>query len=240
MMSRHLTFLISLAAVVLASASGAAAQSLDSKHPAALVAGENTGTVDSMVGPQFWQFRSRAGSASIVVRFASMGLFGNATASTIQVVLHDGTGKTFGSESVTSTGRAVEAKWPGTFGKPGIVIVEIRPAMSSLVRAGGDYSITVTGAVDYSNVKVPGPERIAGTYTLMVCPPTLDCQATRFFADGSVKTADGTTGTWSSFDPSALIYTVKIASNQWSLKLVPGRGLVDTANTAGIVFQAVR
>jgi len=66
--------------------------------------------------------------------------------------------------------------------------------MSSLVRAGGDYSITVTGAVDYSNVKVPGPERIAGTYTLMVCPPTLDCQATRFFADGSVKTADGTTG----------------------------------------------
>jgi len=60
MMSRHLTFLVSLAAVVLASASGAAAQSLDSKHPAALVAGENTGTVDSMVGPQFWQFRSRA------------------------------------------------------------------------------------------------------------------------------------------------------------------------------------
>jgi hypothetical protein len=240
MMIRHLTFLLSLAAALLGSAGGAGAQSLDSKHPAALVAGENTGTVDSMVGPQFWQFHSLAGSASIVVRFASMGLFGNATASTIQVVLHDATGKTFGSESVTSTGKAVEVKWPGTFGKPGIVIVEIRPAMSSLVRAGGDYSVIVTGAVDYSHVKVPGPERIAGTYTLMVCPPTLDCQATRFFPDGSVKTADGTIGTWSSFDPSALIYTVKIASNQWSLKLVPGRGLVDTANTAGIVFQAVR
>lgn len=42
------------------------------------------------------------------------------------------------------------------------------------------------------------------------------------------------------FDPQALIYTVKIASNQWSLKLIPGRGLVDTADTSGIVFQAVR
>jgi hypothetical protein len=218
----------------------AGAQSLDSKHPAALVAGENTGTVDSMVGPQFWSFQSRAGSASIVVRFAAMGLFGNASASTIQVVLHDATGKVFASDSITSTGKPVEVKWPGTFGKPGPVVLEIRPAGSSLVRTGGDYSIQVSGAVDYSNVKVPGPERIAGTYNLMVCPPTLDCQAARFFPDGSVKTADGSTGTWSSFDPQSLIYTVKIGSNQWSLKLVPGRGLVDTANTSGIIFQAVR
>jgi hypothetical protein len=240
MMMRQLMFLTSVAAVLLGSASVAGAQSLDSKHPAALAAGENTGTVDSMVGPQFWQFQSKAGKASIIVQFASMGLFGNSTAATIQIVLHDGAGKVFGSESITSNGKPVQVKWPGTFGKPGTVIVEVRPPMSSLVRTGGDYSVTVTGAVDYSHVKVLGPERIAGTYTLMVCPPTLDCQATRFFPNGSIKAADGTAGTWSSFDPSALIYTVKIGSNQWSVKLVPGRGLVDTANTAGILFQAVR
>ena len=216
------------------------AQSLDSRHPAVLLAGENTGTVDSMVGPQFWSFRTRTGSASIVVRFASMGLFGNASASTIQVVLHDSTGKQFAAESVTSTGKPVEVSWPGKFSKPITVILEIRPAGSSLVRTGGDYTVQVNGAVDFANAKAPGPERIAGTYSLMVCPPTLDCQATRFFPDGSVKTADGTTGTWSSFDPQALIYTVKIGSNQWSLKLVPGRGLVDVANTSGIIFQAVR
>jgi hypothetical protein len=98
----------------------------------------------------------------------------------------------------------------------------------------------VTGAVSYANAKAPGPERIAGTYTLMVCPPTLDCQATRFFPNGAIKTADGTSGSWAVFDPEALVYSVKIGQNNWSLKLVPGRGLVDTANTAGIVFQSVR
>lgn len=230
----------SVAAVLLSLPGGAGAQSLDSKHPTPLVAGENTGTVDSMVGPQYWSFHTRTGSASIVVRFAAMGLFGNASASTIQVVLHDSTGKQFAAESVTSTGKPVEVSWPGKFPKPSTVILEIRPMGSSLVRTGGDYSVQVNGAVAFSNAKPPGPERIAGTYSLMVCPPTLDCQATRFFPDGSVKTADGTTGTWTSFDPQALIYTVKIGSNQWSLKLIPGRGLVDTANTSGIIFQAVR
>ena len=202
--------------------------------------GENTGTVDSMVGPQFWSFRTRTGSAKIIVRFGAMGLFGNASASTIQVVLHDSTGKQFAAETITSTGKPVEVSWPGTFPKPSTVILEIRPTMSSLIRTGGDYSVQVTGAVDFANVKVPGPERIAGTYSMRVCPPNLDCQAVRFFPDGAVKAADGTAGTWSSFDPQALVYTVKIGSNRWSVKLIPGRGLVDAGDTASLVFQAVR
>jgi hypothetical protein len=225
----------------LALAPGSAqAQSLDAKHPAPLVAGENTGTVDSMVGPQFWSFQSLKGSAVLIVRFGSMGLFGNATAATIQVVLHDTTGKIFASRSITSTGKPVEVKWPGTFGKPGLVVIEIRPPGNSLVRTGGDYSLQVTGAVSYANVKAQGPERIAGTYSLMICPPGLDCQAVRFFPNGTVKAADGTAGTWTSFDPGALIYTVKIGPNNWSLKLIPGRGLVSASDTSSIVFQAVR
>jgi hypothetical protein len=229
-----------LAAAVLFSLSGAGAQSLDPKHPAALMPGENTGTVDSVVGPQFWSFHTLKGSAKIVVRFGAMGLFGNASASTIQVVLHDSSGKQFAAESVTSTGKPVQVSWPGTFSKPTTVILEIRPATSSLIRTGGDYSVEVTGAVSFANVKAAGPERIAGTYNLMSCPPTLDCQAVRFFPNGSVKAADGTAGTWSSFDPQALIYTVKIGSNQWSVKLIPGRGLANTADTSLLIFQAVR
>jgi hypothetical protein len=235
------TALASAAVSFLALVPGAAAaQSLDAKHPTPLVAGENTGTVDSMVGPQYWSFQSEKGSAIVIVRFGSMGLFGNATSATVQVVMHDTTGKTFGSESITSTGKPVEVKWPGTFGKPGIVVLEIRPPGNSLVRTGGDYSVQVTGAVSYANAKAQGPERIAGTYSLMSCPPGLDCQAVRFFPNGTVKAADGTAGTWTSFDPAALIYTVKIGPNTWSLKLVPGRGLVSASDTSSIVFQAVR
>src|ERR1700685_1323332 len=101
----------------------AAAQSLDPKHPAPLLAGENTGTIDSMVGPQFWSFDSLKGSGVITVRFGSVGLFGNATSATIQVVMHDTAGKTFGSETITSNGKPVEVKWPGTFAKGGIVVL---------------------------------------------------------------------------------------------------------------------
>ena len=218
----------------------AAAQSLDPKHPAPLLPGENTGTVDSMVGPQFWSFDSLKGSGVITVRFGSMGLFGNATSATIQVVMHDIAGKTFGSETITSNGKPVEVKWPGTFAKGGIVVLEVRPPGNTLVRSGGDYSIQVTGAVSYANAKAPGPERIAGTYSLMVCPPDLACQAVRFFPNGTVKTADGASGTWASFDASGLVYTVKIGANAWSVKLVPGRGLVAAADTSSIIFQAVR
>jgi hypothetical protein len=113
------------------------------------------------------------------------------------------------------------------------------------VRAGGDYTITVEGnGVDSSAAGAPaGPDRIVGTYAVMVCASDFDCQnslAVHFSPDGTVRMTDGHSGRWSVFDPDALVYSVVIGRDKYSMKLVPGRGLFNTSDLSVVVFQAVR
>jgi len=173
-----------------------------------------------------------------------MGLLGSARQATIEIVLHSPDGRVVGTRSLSSNGRTARSDWPWTFSGPGTAILELRSSDSALLRNGGDYTITVTGdAVNLAGARAAGPEQIAGTYSVMVCPPDFDCQsslAARFLADGTVMTTDGHIGTWRVFDPDSLIYSVVIGRDRWSLKLVPGRGLFNTRDLAVVVFQAVR
>jgi len=142
----------------------------------------------------------------------------------------------------------VQNDWPGTCAKKSTMIIELRPPGNSLVRTGGDYSLTVNGdGVDYASGAAAGaaagPDRIIGTYSVMVCAPDFDCQnslAAHFAANGSVRLTDGHTGTWSVFDPDGLIYSVVIGRDRYSLKLIPGRGLAGTNDLSVLIFQAVR
>ena len=216
-------------------------QSLSQRTPTPLVAGENHGTLDNMVGPQFWVFKYLKGPGKVTINFTSMGLFGNRQNTTIEVVFLDPSGKVIDTKSLTSHGTAAQLELPANFVHPGTMIVELRPTGMALVRAGGDYSIVLSGpAIDLAGAKAAGPEQVVGTYSMMTCPPDFDCQAVRFQANGTVMTADGHTGTWKMFDPDALIYTVVIGRDRWSLKLVPGRGLVNTDDTSIVAFQAVK
>jgi hypothetical protein len=234
-----------VAAIGALSQSAASAQSLDIRNPTPLVAGENHGTVDSMVGPQFWSFKYHKGKANVAIRYSSMALFGNAMTTTVLVVMHSGDGAVWGSKPLTSNGQVADQNWPGTFKGPGTAIVELRPPGNSLVRSGGDYSITVDGdGVDFSGAgAAPGRDAIVGSYAVMVCAPDFDCQnslAAHFAADGSVHLTDGHSGTWSVFDPDSHIYSVVIGQDRYSMKLVPGRGLFNTNDLSVVVFQAVR
>ena len=216
-------------------------QSLSQRTPTPLVAGENHGTLDNMVGPQFWVFKYLKGPGKVTINFTSMGLFGNRQNTTIEVVFLEPDGKVIDTKSLTSHGTAAQLELPANFVHPGTMIVELRPTGMALVRAGGDYSIVLSGpAIDLTGAKAAGPEQVVGTYSMMTCPPDFDCQAVRFQANGTVMTADGHTGTWKIFDPDALIYTVVIGRDRWSLKLVPGRGLVNTGDTSVVAFQAVK
>jgi hypothetical protein len=172
-----------------------------------------------------------------------MGLFGNATTASIQVVLHGNKGKVLGARTVTSNGPAVENDWPGSCATRSSIVVELRPPGNTLVRSGGDYSITVDGdAVDFAAAG-SGPDRIVGTYAVMVCAPDWDCQGSlsiHFSPDGTARLTDGHSGTWTAFDPDAHIYTVLIGPDRLSLKLIPGRGLFGTNDLSVPVFQSVR
>lgn len=240
-------FVGTIFAIAVAICGPAGAQSLDIRNPTPLVAGENHGTVNSMVGPQFWSFKYHKGKANIAVHFTSMGLFGNAQTTTITVVMHAGDGAVWGSKPLTSNGQVADQTWPGTFKSPGTGIIELRPPGNSLVRSGGDYSIVEDGdAADFSGAgagAMPGCDPVVGIYAVMVCAPDFDCQnslAAHFGADGSVHLTDGHSGTWSVFDPDSHIYSVVIGQDRYSMKLVPGRGLFATNDLSVVVFQAVR
>jgi hypothetical protein len=242
---KNLTRIIFTAIFAAAIHGPAVAQSLDIHNATPLSPGENHGTVDSMVGSQYWLISCHKGAVHISLRFNSMGLFGNPTTATIQEVLHSGNGKVLASRVITSPGEMVQNDWPGTCSSKSTMIVELRPPGSTLVRTGGDYSLTVDGdGVDYaSGGASSGPDRIIGTYAVMVCAPDWDCQnslAVHFSADGSVRLTDGHSGNWTAFDPDAGIYSIAIGPDRFSMKLVPGRGLFNTSDLSVPVFQAVR
>jgi hypothetical protein len=221
------------------------AQSLNPKSPTPLAAGENRGTLDCMVGPHYWSFKYKKGSGKITVNFTSMGLFGNPQTTTIEVVLHASNGQVVQSRSLTSRGTVAQLVMPGTFPGPGTAYIELRTQGPCLVRAGGDYTIAVSGdAIDFGGTSSAArTDPIVGTYAMMVYPPDFDFSHTisfHFSADGTVRATDGHRGTWKVFDPDAMIYEVVVGRHRWSLKLVPGRGLADTSDVSTIVFQAVR
>ena len=49
-----------------------------------------------------------------------------------------------------------------------------------------------------------------------------------FLSDGTLEFASGTQGKWKLFDATDRIFTVSFLSTRLSLKLMPGRGLVQT------------
>jgi len=61
----------------------------------------------------------------------------------------------------------------------------------------------------------------------------------RFDANGTLETEDGTRGTWKIFDPARKVYVVTIGSQKFSVKLMPGQGLVNPANPSDFTFREV-
>jgi hypothetical protein len=235
-------FIGGLAALALGSQGHA--QSLDPRNPTPLQPGENHGTIDNQTGAQYWALHYNPGSGTIAVRFTSMGIFGNPMAATVNVVVLDPGGKMIGHQALTSSGQPAQLSWPGKFTKSGVWVVEIQPMGSNLVRNGGDYVISVTGSgiTSAGAGAGPSPNDIVGTYAVMSCPPDLQCDGLgiRFAPGGGVMTTDGHQGRWTLFDPDARIYTVVIGPDRWTLKLSPGRGLMDTHDQTIVIFQSVK
>jgi hypothetical protein len=200
------------------------AQSLDPNKPSPLQAGINKGTADNMVGPQYWFFTGGPGDVKVTARFKSMGFLGNTTNATITIILTDEK-RTWKTSVPISGGAAFSEKTiPGKLDKKIKTIVEVVPPPNGLVRTGGDYQIEVTGAVEFSPVENTGVDPIVKTYVG-------SHGLSKFMPDGRVVTADGTEGKWTLFDADTRAYSVNYPGYApESLKLVPGRGLVDAGN----------
>jgi hypothetical protein len=210
------------------------AQSLDPNKPAPLQSGVNTGTADNMIGPQYWFFSGGPGNVKIVARFKSMGLLGNPTPATITIVLYDDK-KTWQTKVALSAQASFSEKTiPGKFDKKQKVILEIEPPPNGLVRSGGDYQLEITGAVEFAQPEKTGVDPIVRTYLggRGLC---------KFLPDGRVLAADGTEGRWKLFDADTKVYSITYPGfSPESVKLVPGRGLVDAGDGSTLVYTQTR
>jgi hypothetical protein len=222
-------------AALCALASAGHAQSLDSHHPAPLQPGENNGTVDNFVGNNYFYLTGGPGAVTIVVTYKSMGLLGNAQRSSLNIELTDDKHSWVEKRTISSLASSSSTKMVGNLKVPTRLILSILPPSGGLVRMGGDYAVTATGAAKFDPPLSP-TELIVGTYTPMSIHDNED-SAAKFEANGTLEFASGTVGHWKLFDAGTRMYTVQYARTRMSLKLIPGRGLVDAHDPTIIVFQ---
>lgn len=234
-MPRFMRQFLPLAVSVLCVLPFAPAQSLDSHHPAPLQPGDNNGTVDNFVGANYFYFTSGPGPTTIVVTFKSMGLLGNTQRSALNVELSDEKHSWVEKRTISSAAQSNSTKMIGNLKVPTKLILSVIPPSGGLVRAGGDYSVSATGAVKFDPPLSPA-ELIVGTYTPMVIQNNED-SAVKFEPNGVLEFASGTMGRWKLFDANSHMYTVTYGPVRQSLRLIPGRGLVDAHDPSVIVLQ---
>jgi hypothetical protein len=217
------------------STTAAQAQSLKPEDPTPLQQGLNKGTVDNMVGTQYWYFNAGPGKTRVHAQFKSMGLFGNPTRADITVTLYD-QAKTWSTPHIlSSAGPSAAFDFDGDLKKETKVLVSVAPPPNGLVRTGGDYELEATGAVQFGQKSNVDP--IVHTYNQMAGYTVL-LGASKFLPDGTIQTASGANGTWKLFDQSTHTYVINIdGQERHSLQYSAGRGLVDSDV---IIFQELK
>ncbi|MEH1825325.1 MAG: hypothetical protein V7L22_08135 [Nostoc sp.] len=218
------------------------AQSLSPDKPAPLHSGVNSSVADSFVGPHFYYFLAGPGKVDVHIKFTSMGLLGNANRATIGIDLYDERQTWKIHKDLTSNGTTAQLTFPGDLKQKTKVIMRIQPPPQGLVRTGGNYEVQLLGTVQYdSNTASGQQDQIVKTYQIMSCIQNVyECGVAKFYPDGTFKISDGHTGTWKLFDSEANIYVLNISGHNLSVKLMPGRGLVEPNDVNSILFQEVR
>jgi hypothetical protein len=217
---------------------GAAAQSLDPQKPAPMKEGPNAGTVDNFGGPNYFYFWAGPGESTILATYKSMGMYGNAQRSDLTIELYDENKTWVSRATISSLKESSQRRLTGTLKKETRVILAVIPPSGGLLRSGGDYEVTATGAVRFDK-PLSATNLIVGTYAPRIIYSN-ESTAAKFKPDGTLEFASGTVGTWRLFDEDAMLYTITFLNNRLSLKLIPGRGLVEANDPSMIVFQRTR
>ena len=223
---------LSIPLAILLATSIASAQSLKPGSPAPLQAGVNSGTVDNFIGTQYWYFVAHPGKVVVNVSFKAMSLLGNAQRTPLTVTMYNSAQTWHSTKVLSSLDAAATTSFVGNLKDTEKIILSVAPPSGGLVRAGGDYQIALSGAVSYGSAQANG-DPVVATYSSY-------WGACKFLANGTITCVDGTTGTWKLFDAANHIYSTIVGNQNYSEQLIPGRGLVDTADTTIVRFQAQR
>jgi hypothetical protein len=233
---KRYSFAVMLAVLSVATAS---AQSLSPNAPAPLKPGINDSQTDNFTGTHYWYFYANPGRVTVHCLFKGGGLLGSSMNSSLTFTLSDVAQTWQQSKKLVSgsTADARETTFVGNFKKRTEVVVSVVPVSGGLVRLGGEYQITVGGAVAFGQAKSGDP--IVGTYMQMY-GMTENIGLTKFKADGTIAAANGFTGTWKLFDPDTHTYTIVINNEHLSLIYRAGIGLVDPSDPNTADFKALK
>ena len=230
-LSSRLAVFAALCLSICLNATSASAQSLNKKAPAPLQEGVNQASVDSLIGPHYWYFFAEPGRFQLTFSAGGASGLGSSGRATVQAGFSP---KTLGA-AITVKSSPQEDVFTGSVTTRTRVGVGITPPNSPLVRSTVSYTLTASGNVSMGSDRDVGPP-IAGLYSTMYNNPL---GAVKFKADGSIEAANGEQGTWKLFDADSDTYTVIIHGQRMSLRLDPGRGLIDVQS--GIIpFQKTR
>ena len=198
----------------------ASAQSVDRKAPAPLQSGTNSASVDSLIGPHFWYFFAEPGSFRLT--FAQGGPEGLGAS---------GKARSQCGFAPQTPGAVITVKstpegdvFSGTVKERTRLGIGVFPPNSPLVRSTVTYTLVASGNVTFTSPGAAAPP-IAGMYNTLYNNPL---GAVRFNADGTIEASNGQTGTWKLFDKESATYVVVLDGKRMSLRLDPGRGLIDT------------
>jgi hypothetical protein len=229
-------FTIALAALTGATVS---AQSLSVNSPAPLKAGVNDSATDNFTGTHYWYFFAGPGAVSVHCEFKGGGLLGASMNSELTFTLSDSAQTWHISKTLVSgsTAEQRETTFTANLKKRIKVLVTVSPVAHALVRMGGEYQISASGAVAFGQEKAGDP--IVQTF-MQFSGMTKNYGATKFKADGTVLASDGSTGTWKLFDADTHTYVVVLDGQRLSLIYMPGQGLVSADDPNVVVFKAIR
>lgn len=217
-------------------AASSQAQSLKADAPTPLKPGINRGLVDALIGPHYWTYMAQPGTSKVHVTFSAMGIYGTAPKTSVTFTMSDPANTWHTSKVLTSQGPPVDTSFDGELKTPTKVVISVVPPTNALLRVGGNYEIEATGAVSFdqagsATLPIVGLYKQMSGYTKSLG----DC---KFTADGKVVTTNGASGKWQLFDESGQLYVIDIdGEERISLKLVPGRGLL---NNDIIIYQLLK
>jgi hypothetical protein len=213
-------------------------QSVDPNKPAPMQAGPNDGTVDNMQGANYFYFWIEPGKSTVTASYRNVGTWASSSATTLTVELYDQAKTWVTRATISSLKESNQHVFHGSVKHQTKVILAVIPPSGGLIRMGGDYEVSATGDVKFA--KPPNDtELIVGTYSPKLIYSNEDT-AVKFLPDGTLQFASGTSGTWKLFDAETHIYTITFGDNRLSLKLIPGRGLVQAADPSTVVFQRTK
>jgi hypothetical protein len=120
--------------------------------PVPLAPGINKGNVDNISGPRYFSFWAGPGPVKIDMSFKDMGVFGNPLRQVMHFNLYTADGKLLNPFVVESVDKLERLSSPGTIPTRTQYVMEIK-AQDATIRMGGYYELSVTGAVDFGDVK---------------------------------------------------------------------------------------